>query len=143
MKMTTRILNFLERRGRKLTILDRHSNEPYLTRYYLFLKDRKSFPLNIFLHKFHKGDRDDLHDHPWWWGSIIVKGGYWEHTKYGRHWRKRWSIKACSARTLHRIELEPGVDVWTIFITGKRKRDWGFVEDGVWIDHQTYLDARG
>ena len=32
-------------------IYDRLDNEPYLERYYLFLKDRKNFPFNIFLHK--------------------------------------------------------------------------------------------
>ena len=59
------LLKILERLGRKRVILDRESQEPYLTRYYLFLKDRKWFPFNIFLHNFHKSDPDDLHDHPW------------------------------------------------------------------------------
>ena len=37
------ILKLLETLGRKRVILDA-DNEPYLTRYYLFLKDRKWFP---------------------------------------------------------------------------------------------------
>ena len=45
-----------ERLGRYRVILDRENHEPYLERYYLFLKDRKHFPFNIFLHKFLKGD---------------------------------------------------------------------------------------
>jgi hypothetical protein len=33
-------LNWLERHDRKRIIMDRQYNEPLLTRYYLFLKDR-------------------------------------------------------------------------------------------------------
>ena len=33
--------------GRYRVIMDRQNNEPYLERYYLFLKDRGSFPFNI------------------------------------------------------------------------------------------------
>jgi len=45
------MLKLLERLGRKRIITDRLNNEPYLERYYLFLKERKWFPFNIFLHK--------------------------------------------------------------------------------------------
>ena len=45
-------------------INDRIDMEPYLERYYLFLKDREDFPFNIFLHKFIKSDPYELHDHP-------------------------------------------------------------------------------
>ena len=47
-------LNLLERLGRKRIVMDRVNDEPYLERYYLFLKDRKWFPFNVFLHKFLK-----------------------------------------------------------------------------------------
>ena len=69
--------------GRYRVIMDRQNNEPYLERYYLFLKDRSSFPFNIFLHKFLKSDPDDLHDHPWGYFTFILGGGYWEYT----HWQ--------------------------------------------------------
>ena len=45
-------LKLLERMGRKRIVMDRQSDEPYLERYYLFLKDRDRFPFNVFLHKF-------------------------------------------------------------------------------------------
>lgn len=60
-------------------INDRIDKEPYLERYYLFLKNRKTFPFNIFLHKFLKSDPDDLHDHPWSFISIPIYPGYWEY----------------------------------------------------------------
>ena len=52
-------------KNRKRIILDRDNTNEYLVRYYLFLKDRKSFPFNITLHKILKSDRGDLHDHYW------------------------------------------------------------------------------
>lgn len=134
-----KILMLLDKLGRKRVILDRHSDEPYLTRYYLFLKDRDNFPFNIFLHNFHKGDLDDLHDHPWPWCSVILKGGYWEHTPTGRFWRGAGSIKIARSTDFHRIELDPDTDVWTLFIPGIKCRDWGFMRDGQWVQHQRYL----
>ena len=62
--------------GRYRIINDRIDQEPYLERYYLFLKEREDFPFNIFLHRFIKSDPDDLHDHPWSFRSIILKGGW-------------------------------------------------------------------
>jgi len=69
---------FMTKLGRYRLILDRQSKDPYLERYYLFLKDRKKFPFNVFIHKFLKSDPDDLHDHPWPFMSIILRGGYYE-----------------------------------------------------------------
>jgi hypothetical protein len=137
------VLTLLEKLGRKRVIMDRLSNEPYLTRYYLFLKERKWFPFNIFLHNFHKGDPDDLHDHPWPYFTIILKGGYWEHLETGeRKWRSPGQGRIAGSRSLHRIELEPGVDCWTLFIPGPQLREWGFIDKGEWKQHEQYLAER-
>ena len=136
------LLKLLERLGRKRVILDRESQEPYLTRYYLFLKDRKWFPFNIFLHNFHKSDPDDLHDHPWPFVTIILKGGYWEHTPKGKFWRGAGTINWAGSKSLHRVELEPGLDTWTLFIPGPPVREWGFVDKGIWKRHDQYIAER-
>ena len=72
------MLKLLEQLGRKRIIKDRLNDEPYLERYYLFLKERDRFPFNVFLHKFLKGDPDDVHDHPWPYCTFILAGGYYE-----------------------------------------------------------------
>ncbi len=136
------MLKLLERIGRKRVILDRESQEPYLTRYYLFLKDRKWFPFNIFLHNFHKSDPDDLHDHPWPFITIILKGGYWEHTPKGKFWRGAGTINWAGSKSLHRVELKPGVDTWTLFMPGPTVREWGFIDKGIWKRHDQYLAER-
>jgi hypothetical protein len=145
------ILNWLDRKGRKVTIMDRINDEPYLERYYLFLKDRKKFPFNIFLHKFLKGDPDDVHDHPWPYATLILKGGYWEWipqfvegVKIGEYcvWRGPGSFRTCGANSYHRIELQPGVTAWTLFMPGPQKREWGFWYKQKWIPNETYLKDR-
>ena len=135
-------LKLLERLGRKRVILDRESQEPYLTRYYLFLKDRKWFPFNIFLHNFHRSDPDDLHDHPWPFITIILRGGYWEHTPKGKFWRGAGTINWAGSKSLHRVELVPEVDTWTMFIPGPTVREWGFIDKGIWKRHDRYLAER-
>jgi hypothetical protein len=142
----------LQRLGRHRIILDRESHEPYLERYYLFLKDRKRFPFNIFLHKFLKGDRDHLHDHPWSYSTLILKGGYWEWVptfnangeKNGErvHWRGPGHFRRCSSNSYHRIELEPGITAWTLFMPGLQQRDWGFLVNGKWIQNEEYFKQR-
>ena len=108
----------LEKVGRKRIITDRTDEEPYLERYYLFFKDRETFPFNIFIHKFLKSDPDDLHDHPWGFRTLILKGGYWEHTEEGKFWRHPGYIGFRSANNLHRVDLKPGTKPLTLFISG-------------------------
>jgi len=136
------LLRLLEKIGRKRVIYDRLENEPYLIRYYLFLKDRKWFPFNVFLHKFMKGDPDELHDHPWPYATLILKGGYWEVTPKGRYWRGPGSFRLAGPKSLHRVELEPGVHAWTLFMPGPKLREWGFIVKGKWMQHEKYFAWR-
>jgi hypothetical protein len=151
-KIKHNILNWLENHDRKRVIMDRVDNEPYLERYYVFLKDRTRFPFNVFLHKFLKSDPDDVHDHPWPYATLILKGGYYEWTPQfdaqGRKiaemaaWRGPGSFRVCSAKSYHRIELDPEVTCWTLFMPGQRKREWGFLVKNKWIPNGEYLQQR-
>ena len=146
------LLKLLERMGRKRIVYDRVENEPYLERYYLFLKERESFPFNVFLHKFLKSDPDDVHDHPWPYFTIILQGGYYEWIpqfdsaghKCGEigHWRGPGHFRCSSATSYHRIELDPDVTCWTLFCPGIKQRDWGFLVRNKWIQWEQYLKQR-
>ena len=146
------IARTLDKLGRKRVILDRQSDEPYLERYYLFLKDRKRFPFNVFLHKFLKSDPDDVHDHPWGYATLILKGGYYEWLpqfnskgeKIGelQVWRRPGHFRVSGANTYHRIELDPSVECWTLFMPGIQKREWGFLSKGKWVQHEQYMDLK-
>lgn len=139
-------------RDRKRIILDRDSNEPYLVRYYVFLRERKWFPFNIFVHKFLKSDPDDLHDHPWPYATLILKGGYYEwipkFDQQGKKfaevavWRGPGHFRVCRADSLHRIELDPDVTAWTLFMPGPQRREWGFTTRKGWVPHDQYIQER-
>ncbi len=153
-------LKFLENTGRKRIIYDRQSADPYLVRYYLFLKDRKTFPFNIFLHQFLSSDPADLHDHPWPYITLILKGGYWEWEPIfndagcdiigeQKIWRGPGHFRIRRANTFHRIEVEPTVDCWTLFMPGPQKREWGFlthanwaIQTQKWIQHERYIVSK-
>jgi hypothetical protein len=137
-------LKLLERLGRKRIVYDRVDNEPYLERYYLLL--------NVFLHKFLKSDPDDVHDHPWPFATLILKGGYWEwQPQFDSQGRKtgeiaKWcgagSFRTASASTYHRIELDPDITCWTLFMPGAKQRDWGFLVRNQWVQWEQYLKQR-
>ena len=139
--------SLLERFGRKRVILDRESKDPYLTRYYLFLKERTWFPINIFLHKFHKSDPGDLHDHPWGYFTLIIKGGYFEWTPQPngailREWYGPGHFRFRKATSKHRIELDRDITPWTIFIAFNQKREWGFYPNGKFVHNKQYLENK-
>jgi len=146
------IKKIFQKLGRHRIIQDRLDNEPYLERYYVFLKDRTWFPFNIFVHKFLKSDPDDVHDHPWPFATLILKGGYWEwQPQFDDQGRKmgeiaRWcsagSFRTAGANTYHRIELDPDVTCWTLFMPGMKQRDWGFLVKNKWIQWEQYLAQR-
>ena len=146
------LLNTLDRLGRKRIVLDRQANEPYLERYYVFLRDRKWFPFNVFLHKFLKSDPDDVHDHPWPYATLILKGGYYEHIPnfnpagtlvgHTRYWRGPGHFRFCRSTSYHRIELAEGVECWTLFMPGPQRREWGFLVNNQWIHNEHYLERK-
>jgi len=145
-------LDCLDKLGRKRIVLDRQSADPYLERYYIFLKDRTWFPFNIFLHKFLKSDPDDVHDHPWPYTTLILKGGYYEwlpeFNVYGeqvgekRLWRGPGHFRFSTAHSFHRIELKQGIECWTLFMPGPQRREWGFLVNNNWIHHSQYLEEK-
>lgn len=150
-QIANKFLNFLERHDRKRIIMDRQDKAPLLTRYYIFLKDRKWFPFNVFIHKFHTSDPGDVHDHPWPYATLILKGGYWEWTPVFNStgqmiaeksaWRGPGHFRICSANSYHRIELQEGVTPWTLFMPGPQKREWGFLVKNKWIANGDYIES--
>lgn len=130
-------------------------DDPYLLRW--FLIPRNPY-LNVYLHKFLRSDDDRaLHDHPWWFLSLLLKGGYIEHRDDGSVVRrKRGSVAVRRANMLHRVELVHGyksvwdaangvqpseLPAWTLFFTGPKVREWGFKCPKGWL-HWKEFDKR-
>ena len=75
---------------------------------------------------------------------MILKGGYWEHTETGKHWRGPGHIRFRKAKNLHWLELAKdkngdNIPCWSLFFMGKQKHDWGFMKDGEWVQNELYL----
>lgn len=130
---------------------------PYLLRWWLVPRNRW---FNVYLHHFLRDDDDRaLHDHPWFWCSILMVGSYIEHTVaaggiHRRQIREAPSIKISGPWRAHRIELLPNTPnpanafetwprkpCWTLFITGPRIRDWGFhCPQRGWVHYRDFTD---
>jgi hypothetical protein len=86
------------------------------------------------LHHILRGDSDrDFHDHPMDFTSLVISGGYVEHTP-DREPRKflPGDVNRKRAEDLHRLELI-GDDAWTVVVAGPFRRDWGFQTDDGWV----------
>lgn len=141
-------------------------DRPYLRRWYVIPRNPV---FNLYLHQFLRSDDDRaLHDHPWYFASLILKGGYWEHRKdrliTGRSWRSAGSIAFRSPDTAHRVELAtesvpicrvqgPDGDrtyydtvelpTWTLIATGPRIRRWGFHCPKYWVHWEQFVHQNG
>lgn len=101
------------------------ADDPYLRRWWLIPRNRF---FNIYLHQVLRNDDDRaLHDHPWWNVSVILKSGYYEITPKGRFRRRCPGLVFRRATAAHRLELIDNKPAWSLFITGPKIREWGFL----------------
>ena len=146
-------LRYLTKKGRRRIINDPINGRPYMYRYHLFKnknEDDEQTGFNIFLHKIVQSDGRHLHDHPWNYATLILKGGYWENTPTGKFWRGPGSIRFNRAKNLHFIRLGSNnvegrveeIPCTTLFIRFKKKQDWGFLVNGSWIDSKIYFAGK-
>ena len=117
-----------------------NKNGDYLHRWFI-QKDREKG--NVYLHRF-IGDDDDraLHDHPWESVSYILYGVYLEYLPNEVIYRHQGDIIFRDMTTPHRVELVTK-EAWTLFITGPRKRDWGFICDEGWKHYEEFQENDG
>lgn len=126
-------------------IYDRVESDPYLIRFYLLPRWMTLGLCRVVLHRFVRSDSplDGTHDHPWPYCSIVLSGGYWEHTAEGRKFYKPGSMLFRKATHLHRIELiDTGEPVYTLFIMGPKVRSWGFFVNGKWHPWRDWIAYR-
>lgn len=124
--------------GQPHQIIPNRFGGAYLQRWYLIPRNPV---LNVYLHQFLSSDDDRaLHDHPWWFVSVILKGEYREITEHedvlrvGGGWRLWEATRLLAFRPAewrHRVALirDDGVHespCWTLIVTGRRVRTWGF-----------------
>lgn len=121
-------------------------DKPYLFRWFLIPRNRF---FNIYLHKFLRSDDDRaLHDHPWPWCSILLRGSYVEWSKpapgsplgFTVQRFEEGSVRFHGPRFAHRLVIDTGTVCWTLFITGPRVREWGFHCPKGWVSWKKFTD---
>lgn len=121
--------------------------------------------LGVRVHHILRSDADrELHDHPFDYVSVILKGGYFEHvpdTRVVKGWRP-WSGMGASTRrtwygpgsvlfrraeSAHRLEQPRDtqgreVPAWTINLRGPLRRVWGFYTADGWLSEAEFVKSR-
>lgn len=154
-------------------------NVPYLVRYFIYRPNwLDKFGIDskkagrIYLHHILRSDHDRaLHNHPWTFRSIILKGGYREFTTVKtvcdnakaakpnpQKWDfARWPVDRETvyanfragqylkrpALWKHRLELLAGRTAWTLVFIGPKTNEWGFFPNGKFCFWKNYNTLNG
>lgn len=130
--------------------------DKYITRFFLIPRNRW---FNLYLHRYDGPDNRDygLHDHPWWslsirlWGKFLVEDRGL--TKSRRRFADGTEVNTLKATRLNvvlpRVVIRKAIDahsiidgdwpVWTLFITGRNIRTWGFHTPFGWVPHDEVI----
>lgn len=140
-------------------------DKKYLTRYHIWpfkpneevpeegsesgVEDHSGSRFKIFVHRMDGPDLDRWpHDHPWWFRSIIFRGGYTDEQTTGDYQcgnhvyapghliRHKWFQKMPATGLYHRILTIHRQPTWTLVLTGQKKRTWGYLTDQGWVPHE-------
>jgi hypothetical protein len=109
---------------------------PYMYRW-VFLFFNYSIRIH---HWIRSDDKRYYHDHPWWFITFVVKGCYTDVSegKSGVYidTLKRWDLVYRKSKHAHYV-LVPPEGCWTVMVTGKPVRKWGF-----WIGNRFFRPLR-
>jgi len=83
-----------------------------------------------------------FHDHPWWFVTFVVKGGYTDRNPGGDDHLRAPAVRYREALHRHTVVPDPG-GAWTVLITGPRSRVWGFWEGGKFRKHRRWFESKG
>ena len=85
-------------------------------------------PFNILLHEWVGAHNEEMHDHPRWSITIVLRGTLIEHTPWRSRTLTPGSIVIRSRKYIHAFEFPEGEKPWTLFIVGRRNhRQNGFI----------------
>lgn len=98
---------------------------------------------SIRLHHFYRPDDSRaFHDHPWWFVTLVLGGGYTDYSTSGTDYLHAGSVRFRGA--LHRHRVRPDWDgCWTLVLTGPNLRKWGFWLGGRFKSANDYFREYG
>lgn len=93
-------------------------------------------------HWLHSDDLRHPHDHPWSFWTICLWGGYTDVSPDGEDRVRPGSIRFRSALHQHSVKVDEG-GCWTILLTGREHRRWGFWVNGKFRKRNKYFYEHG
>jgi len=131
-------------------------DRPFLLRWFIRPKNDRH---NIYFHCFCRDDEDRaLRDHPWWNVSLLLHGQYIEVTGvfdkndkitgFKRTLYRAGDLKIRRATDAHRVELQKDkrgnpIPCYSLFMTGRVSRKWGFLCPTGWRSSTEFHDKKG
>ncbi|MGH7487276.1 MAG: hypothetical protein ACREMY_17005 [bacterium] len=134
----------------------------YMNRWWV-VKPRRWLSFSIRVHQILRSDLDrHIHDHPWSYVTIILRGGYYEVTAIserefwarafvggasfeegGSYYLRKWygpgSILFRRAQHAHKLIIPDGTTCWTLFMMGPYSQGWGFYTPEGKVPWREYL----
>lgn len=124
----------------------RLNGAPYLERWFVYILGR-----TLRLHKFYRGDDDRaVHNHPWkfwtfpltaYW-ELLGDGTYQKVAAYRWHYRPssyQHMVQGSHAKADKRgVKFSTPVPFWTIVVTGRKDRSWGFYPGGKYVYYRDF-----
>lgn len=111
---------------------------PYMRRWVL---DFGQFSIRLH-HWLASDDQRNFHDHPWWFVTLILWGGYVDQSPEGDDPLKQGSIRFRKAEFQHTVNVNKG-GCWSVLLTGPTTRRWGFWVKGKFRKRNKYFYMYG
>lgn len=97
----------------------------------------------IYIHGiYHKDEDTHLHNHPWNFINMILKGSYTEQTVNGTILQKPFRINKRKGSDYHKILNVHTNVVYTLFIIGSKRMEWGYLVNGKHVEHSQYRQLK-
>lgn len=88
---------------------------------------------SIRVHEWHRSDdKRFMHDHPWHFITLVLRGSYTDVSAKGRDRLTVGSVRVRRADHAHYVEVPVG-GCLTIIVTSKKVREWGFWVKGKFV----------
>lgn len=111
---------------------------PYLVRWKL---DFGWFSIRLH-HWLASDDYRAQHDHPSWFWTLVVWGGYTDVTPKGEEKMRAGKLAFRPATHRHHVRVDKG-GCWTLLLFGREKRRWGFWVNGKFRKRNKYFFEHG
>jgi len=103
----------------------------------------------LYIHQILRSDMDSaLHDHPFDFSSLILKGSYLEQSMYPSDTNTIYcneffpgDVVKHKGEELHKLTLT-SKSVWTLVLTSGNYRDWGYHTCRGWVNHRKFRQMK-